>query len=191
MRYNISIHKPCESYARLNTFSSQVVQLKDKKEFDQVKELCKDTSNMSGMLKWSVMPIRTDAASLAQDLFLPTLINGVIKTDNTSNVPLVFLALTWDAATLPLRLLSLLPRIGYNSYTNSNDHPLLSYLKGKGLAPLDVEGEVRVRVYQEERRDGQIKRNGDGYKLHLTDRAVPFWLWSNQIQFSSSWPIRD
>lgn len=106
--------------------------LKGKDEFDKVKELCEDRTNMAGWFKASVMPIRTNLADLAKDLFLPTLVNGAFKIDHLG--ALLFAGLfsfAWDVATLPMRIITLIPRAMYNASITQKDHPLVPYLKEK------------------------------------------------------------
>lgn len=136
--YHLSIHKICDSYGNLDTFSSRELQLDNKQDFDHAKKLCENKKNMAGYLKQSVLPIRTDRAA---DLFLPTLMNGVVKTkDLAENFFAVIAAIIWDLATLPVRSLTYFPRMAYNARVKPEPHPLISYLKGKGYCGVHVEG---------------------------------------------------
>lgn len=193
--YNLSIHRACSSYAGLDTFSSHFVKLKDEDEFNQVQAMCENGTNMAGILKWSFMPIRTDGDFLLQDLILPTLMNGVMKAKNAASAGLVFIAILWDLATLPVRLLALPVRAWYNASQTPDEHPLVTFLKGKGLVfsnaddQVNMAGELSVRVYKEEvptigPRAGWIIQNGNRHMLHLADHEVPFW--SSSSGFTSS-----
>lgn len=193
--YNLSIHRACSSYAGLDSFSSHFFKLKDEDEFNKVQEMCENEKNMAGILKWSFMPIRTDGDFLLQDLILPTLMNGVMKAKNAASAGLVFIAILWDLATLPARILALPLRAWYNAGQTPDEHPLVTFLKGKGLVFSKIDGkenmagELSIRVYKEEvektgpHAGGNIQ-NGNRYMLHLTDHEVPFW--SSSCAFGSS-----
>lgn len=189
MSYNISVHKACDSYAGLDTFTNKIFTLQDQQEYEQVLQLCKDEKNMAGLFKASMIPIRTIFSSLSTDLFLPTLIHGVIKTKKASKVCFILLALLWDIITLPIRFITLLPRVCYNAFAQSKVHPLIPYLKGKGLDSLDIEGEIVIRVYEDNIEDNRRYQNGFRYKLFLTDHEVPFPIVS--CQFGSWGPVKS
>jgi len=174
MTYNISIHKACSSYTGLDTFSSRFVRLQNIEEFNRVDGMCKDKKNMAGIWKAALLPIRTDSEFVWQDLLFPTLINGVIKTHKASSVTLILIAVIWDILTLAVRLVTLLPRMYVNNRSTPSEHPLIPFLRGKGLDPLVTDGEVSIRVYKEERPQGSILQEGKQYMLNLSNREVPF-----------------
>ncbi|KAF3361459.1 Uncharacterized protein PHSC3_001833 [Chlamydiales bacterium STE3] len=174
MTYHISVRKACSSYTGLDTFTDRTFTLQDKDEYERVLKLCKNKKNMAGLFKASIIPIRTDSSSIGTDLFLPTLIHGVIKTKNASKVCFILLALLWDSVTLPFRLITLLPRVCYNAFAKSTDHPLIPYLKEKGLDSLNRKGEVKIRVYEETIKNSRYEKSGFRYKLFLTNHEVPF-----------------
>lgn len=205
--YHLSIHKSCDSYAGMETFSSQELQLDNERDFSQATQLCENRKNMAGFWKQTVLPIRTDRAS---DFFFPTLMNMVIKTKSLSeNFFAVLGAIIWDLATLPIRFVTFLPRIAYNAMATPTEHPLISYLHGKGLSSIHVEGEspveysleqnsrrirflekdgrVNVLLYTKEIKEGRVdERNGKRYLLHLTDREIAFPIYGESTFFSRS-----
>ncbi|MFZ0564979.1 MAG: hypothetical protein WAM28_02150 [Chlamydiales bacterium] len=171
--YHLSIHKSCSSYAGMETFSSQELQLDNEQDFSQAKQLCENRKNMAGFWKQTVLPIRTDRAS---DFFAPTLMNLVIKTKNLSeNFFAVLGAIFWDLATLPIRFVTFLPRVAYNALATPVEHPLISYLRGRRIRFLDQDVRVNVLLYTKEITEDRIeKRSGKEYSLLLTDREIAF-----------------
>ena len=74
--------------------------------------------------------------------------NIVIQTkDFAQNFFAVLGAIIWDLATLPIRLVTFLPRMAYNAITAPEEHPLIPYLKGKGLDAIYVGGEAPTEAY--------------------------------------------
>ncbi len=195
--YHLSIHKSCDSYSGMKTFSSKELQLDNEQDFLQAQQLCENRKNMAGFWKQTVLPIRTDRAS---DLFFPTLMNAVIKAKNLSkNFFVVLAAIIWDLATLPIRLVTFLPRMVCNAMATPEEHPLIAYLKGKGLEAVNVEGEspsqvslngngvretrtlekngrANVLLYTKQITDGGRveEQSGRRYVMYLTDREIAF-----------------
>jgi len=174
----------------METFSSQELQLDNEQDFSHAKLLCEDRKNMAGFWKQTVLPIRTDRAS---DFFFPTLMNMVIKTKSLSeNFFAVLGAMIWDLATLPIRFVTFLPRVAYNAMATPAEHPLISYLKEKGLSSqslrfLEEDGRVNVLLYTKEVKEGRVEeRSGKNYLLHLTDREIAFPIYEESTFFSRS-----
>lgn len=203
--YHLSVHKSCGSDNGMETFSSRELQLDNAQDFSHATHLCENRMNMADFWKQTVVPIRTDRAS---DFFFPALMNMVIKTKSLSeNFFAVLGAMIWDLATLPIRFVTFLPRATYNAMATPAEHPLISYLKGKGLSSRDVQGEnpvecsldrngqrmrflekdgrVNVLLYTKEVKDGRVEeRSGKKYLLHLTDREIAFPIYEESTFFS-------
>lgn len=135
MEYYLSIHKVTNySCCGLASFSEHEIQLTDKADFEYAKELCDNTQNMASIWKQVFIPIRTNQTS---DVFLPILMNTVLKVENFSrNALLIIAALAIDLMTLPIRLFFFLPQMGYNRFfVKPVEHPLIGYLKDKNFYP--------------------------------------------------------
>ncbi len=183
--YHLSIYKDCGFNLGLETFSRKYITLQNEDEFFDVQELCQNRTNLSCFFKASVVPLRTDWEHLSRDLFLPCLMNGILKTKNVSSVCFVLLAIVWDIATLPIRLQTLLPRMLYNFRSKAHVHPLMTYLQRKGIDQFFREGEVNLAIYrQEKRQDGLYDRNGIEYALPLVSRETPFFRINERCQFN-------
>jgi hypothetical protein len=208
--YHLSVHKPCSSYADLDTFSTREIPLDNEADYYAAEQLCENKKNMAPAWKQLVVPIRTDQAS---DLFFPTLMNLVIKTKFLAESCFAIIgAIFLDLATLPLRLITFLPRLVYNASVRREEHPLIPYLRAKGLRPEELEGvspvvgavdarglfnlhqeekdgRVNVRLYRRRRlEDGRIEDAGERYRLYLTDREIGFPIFGKYAHFMSTRP---
>lgn len=145
----------------------QSIKLRDKEELDQVKGFCKDRTNMAGWAKSSIMVIRTDEPGhFLLDLMAPFL-NGVTKVDNIALSIFLFApALVLDFVTLPLRLLTLIPRMAYNYNVQSRAHPLTTFLKEKGLAPHNQIGQLEIELEEKQ-------YTGEQFVLSLPTEGAP------------------
>ncbi|MBX9745084.1 MAG: hypothetical protein K2X08_07750 [Chlamydiales bacterium] len=152
---------------------SQKILLKNKDEYTLVSTLCNDTTNMAGPLKASLIPIRTDSANILPDLLIPNITRTLIKTKQASSCCFAILTILWDLVTLPSRFLTLIPRIFYNTCVSSREHPLVLFLKEKGVDPVYLSGEVIVKAYMENKKF-DLSQEGHEYELHLGTQEVPF-----------------
>jgi hypothetical protein len=180
----------------MDTFHQRDFQLEGEVEFTKATSLCNNQKNMAPLWKQTIVPIRTDEAS---DLFLPTLMNYALKTkDCANNVFIVMGALVWDLCTLPIRLITYLPRLAYNATRTSENHPLIPYLEGKKFgfihsttwspgephrAP-EKEGRLDILLYKKEPlygSNGKSEQNkGTHYTLHLTNREIAFPIYNKK-----------
>lgn len=193
--YHLSVRKNCFSHSGMETYSSADVNLNDEQDFLLANSLCKDDTNMAGFWQQNIWSIRTNRAS---DLFFPNLMNLVMKTKEwAADFFVVLAALICDLGFLPVRLLTFLPRVAYLALTTPKEHPLIPYLRDKGLAPRDLEGEkpveisvnhngafsshllerdskVNILVYKQVQRDQVLEMTGNQYTLNLADEETPF-----------------
>lgn len=173
MVYKVSVHKEISSYSGLPTFSTDSFTIETKEEFDQVHKLCQDGTNMAGFIKSIIVPIRTDLTHIFDDLFFPTLINVAFKIKILTNVPFIFLAIVCDVISLKIRLFTLIPRAIYNNFAPRKEHPLTPYLIQKGIAHQNCTGEIKIRVYEQELKEGKEQYHGIRYQLYLSDQDTP------------------
>lgn len=159
------------------------ITLADKKEFDKVNRLCTDQSNVAGSLKSYIMPIRTDRQSWAKDLFLPSFVNSALKVeDTTARVFSSIFAIILDIATLPLRVITLIPRAIYNACTSPKEHPLIPYFKEKGIPEGLQKGMLELTVLERSSKkwteEGKEKTkssyDGKAFKCEIIDHEIPF-----------------
>lgn len=162
----------------------EVVQLNNKQDFDRAERLCKDSTNMAGFFKQVVLPIRTNQAS---DLFCPALKNMAMIIEHCAEDYFAMLgAMVLDLTTLPIRLVTFLPRMIHNILANPVEHPLIPYLRSKGL--LFVDGKVTVHLYTKNIVGNQVNRSGNTYSLYLTDNEIAFSM-SKCSSFALSRPL--
>jgi len=68
-------------------------------------------------------------SNFCQDFFFPTFFHQVVKVRRTVDRIFSYLAsLLNDLATLPIRFITLIPRIIYNTIHGKKEHPLYQYL---------------------------------------------------------------
>jgi len=190
MTYHLTTLQPLTSLHGMDSYHERDFQLQGEEEFAKAASLCDNQKNMAPFWKQTILPIRTDRAS---DLFLPTLMNLALKTKDWANNAFIIMgALVWDLATLPIRLITYLPRLAYNATRSPENHPLIPYLEEKGYgfvhtnawspgephrAP-EKEGRLDVLLYKKELTRGpkgiSEKHQGTHYTLHLTNREIAF-----------------
>lgn len=99
--------------------------------------------------KASLMVVRTNNwNSFATDFFLPTTMNHAIKA-TTCKVIAMMAALILDIFTFPIRLITLIPRVVYNTWQGKV--PLHKYLLSKDVDPkLLAANTLRVKLMWDE-----------------------------------------
>lgn len=109
-----------------------------KAEFNKVDKLCRDRTNMAGVVKAVLLPIRTNTiGNIAKDLFLP-LVCAIKVQEIGFRIFLSLLLLPLDVLTLPIRLVTLIPRAIMNCKTAPKKHPLSIYLE-KHAVPMSFD----------------------------------------------------
>lgn len=106
------------------------------------------SKNTVSLLAGTIKPVRTNSLSnFATDFFLPTTINHANKVQNIVVKIFALLAsLVLDILTLPIRLLTFLPRIYFNS--KQEETSLHKYLKEQGVDSTLVNSDyVNVKLY--------------------------------------------
>lgn len=184
--YHCSIYKENghKDYTGFSSYNGSEFQLEGEKDFAHAKQLCENRKNMAGFWKQTVLPIR---ANLASDFFLPTLMNMVMKTkEYAGNAFLVIMAIVWDLATLPIRLITFLPWAAYNAMAKPVEHPLMPYLREKMKSETGIitSGRVNVLLYEVEIEGGIEHNRCHKYELYLTDREIAFPIYKQSSQFS-------
>ncbi|NGX37671.1 MAG: hypothetical protein K1000chlam2_00830 [Chlamydiae bacterium] len=154
----------------------------DEKNFESVKTLCENRTNMAGFFKASVLPIRTDVTFLLSDLLLPNFINGALKINDRYIRNIAgLLSFVWDISTLPLRLITYIPRHIYNLSVKQKEHPLIPYLKENGFPKEMQTGLFKIELLKKCKipgatlKDEKTHVNGFQYKIELADRESPIF----------------
>lgn len=103
-------------------------------EFQRVKNLC-DNKRRIGWLESLVIPVRTDNLNnFCKDFFFPGLFNQALKThDVATKIFLCIFMSIYDIISLPIRLITVIPRYLYNAAHPKESHPLYQYLIDKGV----------------------------------------------------------
>ena len=97
--------------------------------YDVVATCCIDRPRI-GFFESLIITVRTDTlGNFCQDFFLPTFIHHAMKT-NDIGVKIItgFAFLIIDICTLPIRIITLLPRYYVNGQSPKEAHPLYRYL---------------------------------------------------------------
>lgn len=90
--------------------------------------------------EYIVIPVRTDNFSnFCKDLFFPGFIHGALKIKDLGQ-KIFFCILTplWDLMTLPIRLITAIPRYIYNRIHSKEVHPFYQFLISKNVQPQDL-----------------------------------------------------
>lgn len=199
MFYQAIIHTPVSGSYPYAGVHRDTLDLANEEELQHVEALCKDPHNMAGFLKATVVPIRTDHWDvLTRDLFFPTLCNFSLpstaplssyntgKIHSVSTAALLLLSILWDIATLPIRLLTLIPRVVYNNSMTPSEHPLQVFLREKGIPITNTTGystdrgtfsdpqEIAVSIIHGTKTPECVKYEGNNYSLAFWDREMAF-----------------
>jgi len=119
-----------------------------------------------GILPMLICTIQTDTLeNLCADLFLPTFIHVASKTNLVSGRFLIQLAaLFLDLLTLPIRLLTLIPRIAIGLIYQKETHPLYQFIQKHSKHP-------------------EIYREADPIYLTIIIRALDKCLFSRNLYY--------
>jgi hypothetical protein len=136
-----------------------------------------------------VVPCRTDAiGSFVRDLTLPAFFNVTFKVNNLKEkIFLSSLAVSVDIITLPLRLMTAIPRIFWNLLKRKEQHPLYKFLRDNGCdkSYLDKNNLYKLMLCRIKRDfDPSLTRPVNKIQAHLIWFAVapvPFFLNYTQI----------
>jgi len=179
--YHLSVYKPTLGISGFPGHPPRSFKLENESEFTHVKKMCENTTNMAGFLKQTFLPIRTDRMA---DVFLPTLMNLVLKTaDYAEDAFLILGGMAFDIFTLPSRLAFFLPRATWNMIKDTEEHPLIEYLKNKGVhptwkvkgaAPQEIDMRVTVHLCSRQLENSDIVDSGTQYTMSLSNREVAF-----------------
>ncbi len=103
-------------------------------EFQRATNLC-DNKRRIGWLESLVIPVRTDNLNnFCKDFFLPGLFNHALKThDVATRIFLCIIMPIYDILSLPIRLITAIPRYLYNAAHPKESHPLYQYLIDNGV----------------------------------------------------------
>lgn len=87
-----------------------------------------------------VIPVRTNTfGNFCKDFFLPGFINVALKTNGlVSKILLGIIMSVFDILTLPIRCLTVIPRVIYNAKHPKEAHPFYQYLVSNGVAAKDL-----------------------------------------------------
>lgn len=190
MVYQALIHTPhfASGFSPYPSYHTDAMSLDSEEELHQVEALCQDSHNMAGRFKATIMPIRTDSwGALARDLFFPTLLNFSLqstftsfsesfeKTHAVSTAFFLLCAFLFDLISLPIRLVTLIPRVVYNQYVTPSEHPLAPFLREKKVhIQQSVPQEMVVSLMQVKEEGSWEIATGKNYHLMVWDREVPF-----------------
>ncbi len=97
-------------------------------EFNALRVIINESNHSEKPWKNLVMPINTySIRRFAQDTFFPILVNCLIESDRRPNLVECVFCLVVEISTLPIRLLTCIPRIFWNLFQPENQ--LLRYLR--------------------------------------------------------------
>jgi hypothetical protein len=101
-------------------------------EYHKVRTTCL-SNRVAGIIWSSVFPIRTNNwSNFSKDFFIPNVVHYATKTDAVFRKVVEHIVFFFvDLMTLPIRALTCIPRILYNSL--QPDCPLVVYLKKEGV----------------------------------------------------------
>jgi hypothetical protein len=141
MTYTIRVQKSPE-YLQEGNSELLIKNFNSAEEFQAVMDLC-DNKRRIGLLESLIVPIRTDNLNnFCKDLFLPGLFNEALKTEDVAlKIFLCILMPIFDIITLPIRLITVIPRYIYNAMHPKEAHPFYQYLIDKGVAIEDLSGD--------------------------------------------------
>lgn len=138
MVYTIRVQKNAE-YQQVANPDLFVRNFNDQQEFQTVLNLC-DNKRRISWLESLAIPVRTDnVENFCKDFFLPGLFNEALKTnDLATRIFLGMLMPIYDIISLPIRLITVIPRYIYNTNHSKESHPFYQYLIRNGVAAEDL-----------------------------------------------------
>lgn len=162
MVYTIRVQKSPE-YLQGDNPNLLVRNFNSEEEFQAVVNLC-DNKRRISWLESLIVPVRTDTLNnFCKDLFLPGLFNEALKTKDVAlKIFLCIMMPIYDIITLPIRLITVIPRYIYNALHSKESHLFYQYLINNGVAPEDLSaGHVYLETEWTEgrRRLGQFEDN--------------------------------
>lgn len=168
MTYSIRVQKTPE-YLQASNPDLLVKNFNSFEEFNSVFSLCDNKVRIS-YFESLIIPMRTDnLGNLCKDFIAPGLFNEALKANSLKNK--IFLSLYLgliDLATLPLRLITVVPKYIYNTLHPKEAHPFYQYLLNNGVAAADLKaGHVYLEIKTTE-------KNKIGGAPKLTTRGVTF-----------------
>lgn len=139
-------------------------------EFEPVYNLLNNKRRIS-WLESLIIPVRTDNFSnFCKDFFLPGLFNNALKTKKVAlRIFLCIMMPIYDLITLPIRLITVIPRYIYNAKHPKEAHLFYQYLIQKGVAPADLSaGHVHLEIEQQNQSGLLITQGGCTFNfIHL------------------------
>lgn len=123
------------------------------REYLEVRACSRRARRAIGMIPAMFIPIRThNWIGFVKDFFLPTTINHAIKVQHvTERVFAILAALFLDVITVPIRLVTCIPRVICNP--KKEEHPLYKYLTAQCVDKQLLESDyVKVCLESEEQR---------------------------------------
>jgi hypothetical protein len=132
-------------------------------EYQSVSNLC-DNKRRIGWLESLIIPVRTDNLhNFCEDFFLPGFFNCALKThDVATRILLCIFLPIYDILSLPIRLITAIPRYLYNVAHPKESHPFYQYLINNGVpaATLSADSIYLEREWIETREVfGQARRH--------------------------------
>lgn len=116
----------------LNSSESQHYKIEDD-DFSTIEDLIFTSRDVISPWRATLYPVRTNNwKNFAVDLLLPTtpVLYQALKTDSCiAKIFVTLFSLILDAATFPIRLVTMIPRMVINA--SQPEHPLLTYLKNQ------------------------------------------------------------
>jgi hypothetical protein len=143
----------------------------DKAQWNTDLQLCYSKPRI-GCFKAMFIPVRTDSLkNLCKDMFLPSFIYVALKSNGlASKIFLGIITLALDIITLPIRLVTVIPRAIYNAAHPKQAYPFYQYLINNGVAPNDLNvGHVYVEVIKIDAINNKYNLSSEGTTLNFME----------------------
>lgn len=126
-----------------------------------------------GILPMALCVIRTDTLeNFATDLFFPTLFNCALKVDKFAGQIILGIAFALlDIVTLPIRLITLLPRVILGMGQTKENNPGYKFLQKNSKKP-EIYRNVNSVYYTDVIRNEKISKSSDG-KYYFSPVPTP------------------
>lgn len=137
------------------------------------------TKSVRGLLFAALIPVRTNLKDVWVDFFCPNTAQALKIQNVALRIMMTFKFIILDACTLPVRFLTLIPRIIYNEY--QTPAPLHDLLKKEGFSNLQS-------VYLKQITTKTLSYKSDGFEAAESYKEITMQAWAINLIETPKYP---